>query len=228
MDGLWVLLLLLFTAALPVFLAYLWFRAERFPLSRRWFLLSFLTGVLALPLAALTQQFFPPVSGPGERGPAAAFLGVFIRIALTEEAARFLALFLLFRVKGRAAAGKPENPFPPPPAMSAPAFGAASGLLAGLGFALVENAWYGAADIGLTLLRAFTAAPLHGACGARVGLAAGALREAPARALARFCSAVLIHGMYNFMILRPGIPPVIPVLIALSALASSVQAIHRS
>ena len=228
MDGLWVLLLLLFTAALPVILAYLWFRVEKFPLSRRWFLLSLLTGALALPLAALMQHFFPPVSGPGEGGPAAAFLGIFIRIALTEEMGRFLVLFLLFRVKDRVEAGKPGDAFPPAPAMSASVFGAASGLLTGLGFALVENAYYGAADLGVTLVRAFTAAPLHGACGARVGQAAGVLREDPARALVRFFSAVVIHGMYNFMILSPGIPPVIPVLVALSALASSVQAIHRS
>ncbi|GHU05908.1 hypothetical protein FACS1894147_12540 [Spirochaetia bacterium] len=198
MDGVWVLLLLIFTAALPVLLAYIWFRAANIPLSRRRFLLSLAAGALSVPPAALMQHFLPLSGGLG---------GIFIRIAFTEELSRFLLIAALFKV-------------------IKPASGAAQGLLAGLGFALVENAYYGAADIGITLVRAFTAAPLHAACGARIGQAAAAIRQAPARTLIRFLSAVAIHGMYNFMIISPRIAPVFPVLLALSALAASVQAIH--
>ncbi|GHV72612.1 hypothetical protein AGMMS49928_29830 [Spirochaetia bacterium] len=208
MDGLWVLLLLIFTAALPVLLVYVWFKAANIPLSRRWFLLALLAGALSLPLAALMQHFLPLPGG---------YWGIFIRIALTEELSRLLMVFILFRLKK-----------PAPGAKTGAARGAAVGLLAGLGFALVENAYYGAANIGITLVRSFTAAPLHGACGARIGQAAEAIRKAPVRALVRFLSAVAIHGMYNFMIVSPGIAPIFPVLVALFALAASVQAIHRT
>jgi RsiW-degrading membrane proteinase PrsW (M82 family) len=237
MNGLWVLFLLILTAALPLIAVYIWFKVRKYPLSLPWFLLSLLAGVLALPLAALLQYFFPPArTFPQENGPALIFLGIFIRIALTEELSRLAVLFILFRAglpvlrrfgpRGREDTG--EARISPEPPLEPAVLGAASGLLAGLGFALVENALYGAADIAVTLLRAFTAAPLHGACGARVGQAVTTMKHSPVRALLGFSFAVLIHGMYNFMLISPGIPPFLPVLIALSALASSILAIHRS
>jgi RsiW-degrading membrane proteinase PrsW (M82 family) len=102
----------------------------------------------------------------------------------------------------------------------------AAGLVAGLGFAALEGAVYGASDAGIALLRIFTAAPLHGACGARVGAAAVMFRERTAQALFRFLSAAFIHGIYNFMILMPGFPSIIAVVIALSALVSSILGIR--
>jgi RsiW-degrading membrane proteinase PrsW (M82 family) len=104
----------------------------------------------------------------------------------------------------------------------------AAGLIAGLGFAILESAVYGAANPGNALLRAFTAAPLHGACGSRVGASVVLLREHPVQAVSRFLTAVVIHGIYNFMLIIPGrLPPLTAVLIALSALASAVVTIHR-
>jgi hypothetical protein len=76
--------------------------------------------------------------------------------------------------------------------------------------------------MGVAFIRAFTAAPLHGACGARVGFAAAELRDSPFPALSRFLSAVAIHGMYNFMILLRGAPLILAILVAFSALASSI------
>jgi RsiW-degrading membrane proteinase PrsW (M82 family) len=94
--------------------------------------------------------------------------------------------------------------------------------VAGLGFAIIENASYGAADMGIAFIRAFTAAPLHGACGARVGAAVADLRDKPFPALLRFLSAVAIHGMYNFMILLRGVSWILAVFVAFSSLASSI------
>jgi RsiW-degrading membrane proteinase PrsW (M82 family) len=113
---------------------------------------------------------------------------------------------------------KPTEPCPP----------ALTGLIAGLGFAVIETALYGVGNFSIALVRAVTAAPLHGACGVRVGIAVSHVRNAPGLALVRFLYAVGIHGMYNFMILSPGIPLVFPILIAFTALLSSIQLIRYS
>jgi RsiW-degrading membrane proteinase PrsW (M82 family) len=110
--------------------------------------------------------------------------------------------------------------------MGAAAWGSAAGLLAGLGFSIVENAAYGAADFRVTLPRVFTAALLHGACGARIGSGLLLFQDQPRRGVFRFFSAVVIHGVYNITVARAGFPVLLAVLIALSALASSALEIR--
>ncbi|MDR2101220.1 MAG: PrsW family intramembrane metalloprotease [Treponema sp.] len=277
MEGLWVFFLLIFIAALPVLLIYLWARSGKFPLSTLWFLFSLLAGILALGIAVLLQSLLSPLQGmmAQEGGLGVIFFHTMVRIALTEEAGRFTALFLLFRLgdccasrikpqkitdqaifyptisenmpinrdflrhqaqkihkynrllgsrlPGRAGPGEIQaDGFP-----DIRAFGAAAGLTAGLGFALIESAVYGAANMEITLLRAVTSAPLHGACGARIGIAAGLGTREPVHALGRFVSAVAIHGMYNFMVVSPGLPAILlALLITFTALASSIQIIR--
>jgi RsiW-degrading membrane proteinase PrsW (M82 family) len=106
-------------------------------------------------------------------------------------------------------------------------FGAAAGLLSGLGFAVIETAVYGAADPGAAIYRVFTAIPLHGACGCRVGIAAVSLHHSPLRALVFFFYAVLIHGIYNFMVVSPGLPWIFPVVLVFAALSSSIHVVRR-
>jgi RsiW-degrading membrane proteinase PrsW (M82 family) len=210
MKGLWILLLLIFTAALPVFLAFLWFK--KLKLKGISFLLSLAAGVLALLISASLQNFLPFPQGRGSI--ASVFFGVFIRIAFIEEAGKFIALYFLLRwTKSRR-----DSSFAP---------GAAAGLAAGLGFAAVESASYGAADIGIALLRAFTAAPLHGACGARAGAAADLWETSPVRSGLLFFAAMMIHGIYDLVIVSPGVPSFLAALIALAALGSSLASIHR-
>jgi RsiW-degrading membrane proteinase PrsW (M82 family) len=212
MKGLWILLLLIFTAALPVFLAFLWFR--RLKLKSLSFLLSLGAGIFALLIAAVVQNFLPLPEGP--QGMASALFGVFIRVAFIEELGKYIALRLLLGwTKSRKDPG------------ASFASGAAAGLAAGLGFAAVESASYGAADIGVALLRAFTAAPLHGACGARAGIAAELWEKSHVRAGLSFFAALMIHGIYDLVIISPGVPSFLAVLIALAALGSSLAAIHR-
>jgi RsiW-degrading membrane proteinase PrsW (M82 family) len=210
MNGLWILLLLIFISALPVFLVFLWFR--RLKLKSVSFLLSLAAGILALLIAAVLQNFLPFPDGRG--GMASVLFGVFIRIAFIEEFGKYITLYFLLRwTKGRG-----DLFF---------ASGAVAGLSAGLGFAAVESASYGAADIGVALLRAFTAAPLHGACGARVGAAAEMREGSRIRGILSFFAALMIHGIYDLIIVSPGVPSLFAVLIALAALGSSLIHISR-
>jgi RsiW-degrading membrane proteinase PrsW (M82 family) len=227
-----ILFLLIFISALPVFFLYLWFRLSRFSLPLHWFLLFLLAGLASL-LAALALQRLLPDIPPGSGGTGGVFYTVFCKVALAEETGRFLVFLVFFRIAARfpVQPGGSGNLVPwrrngagtGSGAASAPGFwGALAGLTAGLGFALVENASYGAADMGIAFIRAFTAAPLHGACGARVGAAVAEWRSSPFPALLRFLSAVALHGMYNFMILLRGIPWILAILVAFSALTSSI------
>ncbi|MDR1248199.1 MAG: PrsW family intramembrane metalloprotease [Treponema sp.] len=212
MNGLWVLLLLIAISALPVLAVLLWIRLRRLPVKSSWFLLALLGGALSLGLAAVLQSLFPETEGAG--------LGVllakiFIQIALTEELGRLAVFSLLLSLAHRM---EPHSS----------GFAAITGLIAGLGFAVVETAIYGAGNFSIALGRAITAAPLHGACGIRIGVAVFHIRRAPAKSLIRFLYAVTLHGMYNFIILSHGIPLVFPILIAFSALFSSIKLIRFS
>jgi RsiW-degrading membrane proteinase PrsW (M82 family) len=215
MYGLGVLFLLIFISALPVLALYLWFRKRKYPIALPWILASLLAGVVALFFVALAQHLFPPDS---RSSMGVLFFKIFVQIALTEEAGRFVVVFILLALFRRGAGGDQITP----------SFGAATGLFAGLGFAVVENAFYGAADLRIALLRAVTAAPLHGACGARVGICAAGICREPLRTLLRFLAAVIIHGMYNLMIISPGVPAFLSILIAFAALASSLQMIRTA
>ncbi|GHV86906.1 hypothetical protein AGMMS50255_2020 [Spirochaetia bacterium] len=244
MNGLPILFLLILIAALPVFLVYLWFRIARFPMTLPWFLFFLLAGAAALFIALLLQNIFPGAL-PANTGIAAVIVNIFCKIALTEELGRLLMLLLFFKILNLMGKGIPPSSRAPIPgringnfrdagaapgifSSEAAVWGSVAGLLTGLGFALIEGAAYGAADLGVALLRTFTAAPLHGACGARVGAAAAVYRDHPLPALLRFLAAVAIHGMYNFMILLPGIPTVLAIFIAFSALGSPVLFIHNA
>jgi RsiW-degrading membrane proteinase PrsW (M82 family) len=216
MNGLWILLLLIAISALPVLAVLLWIRLRRLPVPAPWFLLSLLGGALSLGLAAVLQSLFPKTEEASIR---VLLVKIFVQIALTEELSRLVVFSLLLSLAYRF--GKDEAPYQS-------AFAAITGLIAGLGFAVIETAMYGVGNFNIALVRAVTTAPLHGACGARIGLAVSRIRDAPFRALARFLYAVSLHGMYNFMILNRGVPLVFPVLIAFTALFSSIQLIRFS
>jgi RsiW-degrading membrane proteinase PrsW (M82 family) len=216
MNGLWILLLLIVLSALPALAVLVWIRLRRLPVRLPWFLLALLGGALSLGLAAVLQSLFPAIE---EASRGVLLMKIFVQIALTEELGRLVVFSLLLGLARRF--GREAEP-------CSPAFAAATGLIAGLGFAVIETAMYGVGNFSIALVRAVTAAPLHGACGARIGLAVSSIRKAPVRALTRFVYAVGLHGMYNFMILNQSIPLVFPVLIAFTALFSSIQLIRFS
>jgi RsiW-degrading membrane proteinase PrsW (M82 family) len=217
MTGIWILVLVIFISALPIALVFIWFRVMRFPLSPWWFL-GFLAAGAAAPLfAGFLQSLFPPLFGI-DMG--TLFFKLFVQVALTEEAGRLLVILFFLSLHRRFS----RQIF----GAASFSFGAAAGLLGGLGFAVIETASYGAADPGAALLRSFTSVPLHGACGCRVGIAAVNLPHSPFRALVFFLYAIAVHGMYNFMVVSPGLPPVFPIALVFAALFSSIQVIRRA
>jgi RsiW-degrading membrane proteinase PrsW (M82 family) len=215
MNGLWLLALLILVVSLPVIPAWFAFRSRK--LDNRLFLLSLAAGFLSVPVAAFLQGLLPSAGS----GQGAVIFSVFVRIGLVEELSRILTLFPLLKFAGHSLSAdevlSAANGAGPPRDL-----GAMTGLAAGLGFAAAESGFYGASGIGIALLRAFTAAPLHGACGARAGAALSLVRRRPVRSAALFVSAVLIHGIYDLFIISPGLPSFLSILTALAALGSSI------
>jgi RsiW-degrading membrane proteinase PrsW (M82 family) len=226
MNGISVLLFLLLVSALPALLAILWLRLSRFPLSLFLCLCALLAGAAAVfPALVLQRAVSALIAGlpayPGRWGFPA---DTVIRVALTEELSRLFTLGVFFFIAGDMGKGADDGASA---AFSrAASRGAALGLLAGFGFAIVESAAYGAADFRVALIRVFTAAPVHGACGARIGPGLLLFRERPLRLAFRFLSAALIHGVYNVLIAGSGLSALLAILIVLSALASSVMEIR--
>ena len=205
MYGIWVLLLILFIAALPAIIVIFWFRSRKSPITLRWFLSSLIAGIISFIVAAIIQALFATYKIEG-------FLqllfNIFIKIALIEEISRITTLTPLLK-----AAETRRN---------SPAFGAAIGLIAGLGFAVIESSYHGMSDINITLLRIFTAIPLHAACGIRAGTAVFIASQHPAKAFFLFISSTLIHGAYNLMIVSPAIPSFLAIPTALLAFFASI------
>lgn len=196
-------------AALPVFTAF--FLRKKLGVPLNIFLLCLLTGAASVVPAAIAQYFIPPISSLDIKS---ILFNVFCRVALTEESSRFLSLlsFLLFLTSSR----KLEKE------RNVSRF-AAMGLVAGLGFALAESAAYSANNIQIVLLRGFTTAPMHAACGARMGAAVFFMRESPGMSVWRFLSAVIIHGTYNILTVSPGIMRFFSILLVFSALFSAIK-----
>ena len=230
MSGTGVLFVLLVISSIPALAVFLWFYFARYPFSPARFSVSLLAGAASFFPALLLQNILAPGMGIFQAaGKWGLVISIFLRIAFTEELSRFLVLLVLLIVVRRLSRAAPDASATPDgdKGISPLTIASAIGLVAGLGFAILESAVYGASNPANALLRAFTAAPLHGACGSRVGAAVSMIRESPVQAVFRFLTAVVIHGIYNFMLLIPGVlPPIAATLIALSALGSSIVAIR--
>jgi len=213
------LIVLIVISSLPIIAVYIWFRAAKYRVSLVQFLLALLTGAAAF-FPALIMQSILLISAV-TRGRLALFYEFFVRVAFTEELSRMILLFIFFWVNSRI---NPNESLSGHPTFNMVKKGTAIGLIAGLGFSIIESARYAASDMSLVivLLRFFTAA-LHGACGARIGAAVALFPHSPAQALLRVATAVAIHGIYNFMVTIPGIPSIVAILIAISALATAIM-----
>jgi RsiW-degrading membrane proteinase PrsW (M82 family) len=171
---------------------------------------SLAAGIVSFIVAAMIQTFFSPYKKE-EFWPV--LFDIFIRIALVEEASRIVAMILFMILFKKAAENRRSDT----------GFGAAIGLIAGLGFAAIESAYYGIAGIDIALLRIFTAAPLHAACGIRAGTAVFIAPQHPPKAFFLFITSVLIHGAYNLMIVSPAIPSFLAIPTALIAFFTSIS-----
>jgi RsiW-degrading membrane proteinase PrsW (M82 family) len=219
MNGPFVLMVIVLISSVPVIITYIWFRLAKYQFTLIQFLFVLLAGAAAFFPALILQDILN--FSFSSRSRMELFYHVFFRIAFTEELSRMLMLFVLFLISGVFKNDSKESL-----SWTSVKKGTAAGFVAGLGFALLENAVYAASDTSVLLLRAVTAAPLHAACGARVGSAAVLIRTNPIQALFRILAAIAIHGIYNFMAAIPGFSLIIALLIALTALGSSILTIR--
>ena len=211
MNSILILFFLLLASVLPVIVLFLWIRKGSGESSAQvtlpWFLGAFTAGIVSLLITAFIQGFFPSIDSTD--GPASLFFYIFVTVALVEEISRLFTLFPLLKT------GNSDKNI---------GFAAIIGLAAGLGFASAENALYGIGltDLNIPLLRAFTAAPLHGACGIRIGTALFFISRRPAKAIFLIITAIIIHGAYNLIIDSPAIPEILSIPTALAALVISL------
>ena len=212
-------MIIIFVSSIPVIIVYIWFRFSKYNISLIRFLFVLLAGAAAFFPALIMQDLLNFSFATDSR--LVLFYHVFIRIAFTEELSRMLMLFIFFYISARIANESSEQP-----SWHDVKKGYAAGLVAGLGFAILENAVYAASNTSILILRTVTAAPLHAACGSRVGAAAVMVRSNPIQSFFRLFTAVAIHGIYNFMTAIPGIPSIAAVLIAITALTSSIISIR--
>jgi RsiW-degrading membrane proteinase PrsW (M82 family) len=242
MNGWGIIALLILSSSLPALVVYFWFRVTRYPISLTNFLMILLTGAAAVFPALLFQNFFPRDFNIAGR--VGLLAQIFLPIAFTEELSRLVVLFVYFAIARKISFNPPskddihsgsagETVLPAVPARAeihtgygTVVYGSAVGLIAGFGFAILEGALSGAVHSDVIFLRLFTAAPIHGACGARIGSGAILFRAHPGQGLLRFFTAVVIHGIYNSMIIIPGFASIAALLIAVFSLASAIFSIH--
>ena len=223
MQGSWVLIILILISSLPVGAVYVWFRLTKYSLSSIKFLLALLTGAAAFIPALFLQNIL--TFSIHNQGRWTVLYEFFIRIAFTEELSRLFMLVIFFLISGLFSK---EDGFLQPPTFRTVSKGTAIGLIAGLGFAILENARYAAdgMEIGIVLLRLFTTA-MHGACGSRIGAASVILRTNPIQAFLKILTATAIHGVYNLMTM-PGFSLLAAIFIAVSALITAILTIRKT
>ena len=222
MSGSWFLIVLILISSLPVVAVYIWFRIAKYQISLVQFLFALLAGAAAVFPALilrglLTFSYF-------SHGRIAVFYNFFIKIAFSEELSRLIMLFIFFFIFLRAKSNADDSQSS---VLNIIKQGTAIGLVAGLGFAILESATYTASDMSVifVLLRLLTAV-LHGACSSRVGSAVVMFRKNPIQALMRFFTAVVIHGVYDLMVRIPGLPSIMAILIAFSAITTTILSIR--
>jgi RsiW-degrading membrane proteinase PrsW (M82 family) len=217
MNGIGSLLTLILLAALPILLAYLWLIIRKYTFNMIWFLSALLAGILSVLIALCIQGIIQSINVETIVG---LFVNIILRTALPEELSKFLFMFLFIALSKK---WKRLNP------IETKSDGAAAGLVLALGFALFETAGYSMLNIQLTFLRAVTAAPIHAACGIRTGMSAVSFRSHhPLSGIWNMLLAILIHTVYNFIILNPGTPLIFLILITVASVTSSLVNIKES
>lgn len=218
--------MIILISSIPVIAVYLWFHLAKYQFKLVRFLFALLAGAATFIPALILQQFLiiPSLT----LGRTALLYEFFVRIAFTEEMCRLLMISIFYLAGNliiKRNSVKPDEPVSQQLTFNEFKKGSAIGLVAGLGFALLESVRFtvSSLDTGILFLRIFSAFPLHASCGSRVGAAAVMFRSHPKQALLRIITATAIHGVYNFMLELPfGIPSITAILIALSAFITSV------
>lgn len=219
MQGPVYILFIIFLSSLPIILSYLYLRQRSPQFSIYLFLIALALGGLSLLLGSLLQALLP-VAEAGNR--LSLLYTVFFRNAFTEELGRFCIFLIVFPLMSKMTTSKSLITIVPVHVSRERVI--YLGVLAGFTFAMLETLSYGLFDLQIIILRTLTSAPLHAACAARVALAAYLTNtKALVKALFYGFSAILIHGIYNLLLLFPSALGVLPVLLAYVALASVVS-----
>ncbi|MDR2568920.1 MAG: PrsW family intramembrane metalloprotease [Oscillospiraceae bacterium] len=226
MPGTLVLFVLVFISSLPVIAVFFWFKLSKYEFTIFCFLFALLAGAASFFPALLFQEILNMTFHSNRLN---LFFHHFIRIAFTEELSRFLLLLIYFwindrilqRISGQYTRCNSIG-------INYEKKATATGLIAGFGFALLENATYAASDINLLPLRIILTSAIHGACGSRIGTATFLIRSNPIKAILNVIAATAIHGIYNLMVIMPGIAPIMAILVAISALFTSILTIRYS
>ena len=216
-----VLLSLILIPSLPVIVVYLWFRFAKYQISVFRFFIVLLGGAAAIFPALLLQELLTVTIQNGRLAP---FYEHFVRIAMTEELSRFFILLLIFLISRRIFPAEYSKLDPQKSINKAPAIG----LIAGLGFALIETAIKAASGTGIYPLGIILTSAVHGACGSRIGSAAIVIRSNPFLAILRILTAAAIHGIYNMLIERPGFYTLAAICIAGTAMLTAILTIIGS
>jgi hypothetical protein len=219
MSAVFVVILMILIAGLPVAAGCWYFRAKH-AVARRVFLMAFFAGTAAVLLAAGAQILVAPLAPqPNLQSGAkwAILYTIFIEIASTEELARVLMLAFFTRLLKKTIE---ENPH------SKTALVRTFGMIAGFSFAAVETIFFTMTNINSGLVRAISAVPLHGACGIRAGNAVLDSKRSAGLSFLSIFFAIALHGIYNFLAQRGGFFPYLGVALALTALLSGAQSIR--
>jgi len=190
-------------SSLPLVAVFLFARKRGSDFGFGRFLLAATAGICAVLPVLAVQSLLPQ---PGNRFALLLFRAFFVA-ALVEESGKYLALFLVRRHLGGVGNA------------------VLSGLTVSLGFALFETISYASADPGIAFVRAFTAAPLHAACGVWLGRA---VHLPPLPATGRFAFALLVHGSYDLVLSVSGFPIAVPIILAFAALVLALGSEGKS
>ncbi len=183
--------ILMFLGVLPSGIWLLYFlRKDVHPEPNRMVILVFLAGMGSALVALAIERVLLPVFG-GLSSPLSAFASLFIGVALVEEVVKYGAV--RFTVLNRRVIDEP---------IDIPLYF----IVAGLGFAALENVlvllgagvpWNTPEIAGLSALRFLGAVFLHALVSGMLGYFI--VRNRP---FAGLCSAVILHGLFNWFILK--------------------------
>jgi RsiW-degrading membrane proteinase PrsW (M82 family) len=141
MYGVGVLIILLFVSSIPAIAVFMWFRFARYPFSLPWFSISLLAGAVSFFPALLFQNLLSAINAHFyTMGKWGLIAEIFVRIAFTEEFSRLLILMVLFFSIRRFNSWLQQSQPPNDTNISTVTMASAAGLIAGLGFAILESA----------------------------------------------------------------------------------------
>jgi RsiW-degrading membrane proteinase PrsW (M82 family) len=154
--------------------------------SSRLVICAFVLGFASAFPAYVLERFLLPYTW-GMTGMAGDALRAFCLAGAVEEGVKILALrFLSTRREFRRVSD-----------------GMVTAVAAGLGFAFLENIFFTLENPWVLILRSVTSVPLHAAAAALSGYCVGLTRFTYKPLLLRgFCLAALLHGAYNFFLMR--------------------------